>query len=117
MFWSDWGSDAKIERAGMDGSHRETLIQESVIWPNGLTLDLVMEKLYWVDAKMNTVGSSNLDGTEARVVLFSPEYLSHPFSISVFEDSMFWSEWSSRNIYKASKFDGSNVTVVKHLVV
>lgn len=23
MFWTDWGFNAKIERAGMDGTHRE----------------------------------------------------------------------------------------------
>ena len=23
MFWTDWGQRAKIERAGMDGNHRE----------------------------------------------------------------------------------------------
>lgn len=23
MFWTDWGVEAKIERAGMDGNHRE----------------------------------------------------------------------------------------------
>ena len=23
MFWTDWGADPKIERAGMDGSHRQ----------------------------------------------------------------------------------------------
>ena len=22
MFWTDWGNEARIERAGMDGSHR-----------------------------------------------------------------------------------------------
>ena len=23
MFWTDWGSAGKIERAGMDGTHRQ----------------------------------------------------------------------------------------------
>ena len=30
MFWSDWGLEPKIERAGMDGSHREIIIKETV---------------------------------------------------------------------------------------
>ena len=25
MFWTDWGTEGKIERAGMDGSHRQVL--------------------------------------------------------------------------------------------
>ena len=31
-------------------------------------------------------GSSNLDGTASRLVLFSTKVLGHPFSITVFED-------------------------------
>ena len=112
MFWSDWGKVPKIERAGMDGSHREVIIMETVLWPNGLTLDLVLDKLYWVDAKLNTIGSANLDGSQARIILFSPAYLKHPFSISVFEDLMYWSEWDSHTIYQANKFNGTNITAV-----
>ena len=66
MFWSDWGENPKIERAGMDGSHRSVIISETVRWPNGLTLDLVMDKVYWIDAKLNLVGSADLDGSNSR---------------------------------------------------
>ena len=96
----------------MDGSHREVILKDTVRWPNGLTVDLVLNKLYWVDAKLNTVGSSNLDGSHARIVLYSPDYLKHPFSISVFEDLMYWTEWDSHTIYQADKFTGSNITAV-----
>ena len=112
MFWSDWGRVAKIERAGMDGSHREIVLQDSVAWPNGLTIDLVLDKLYWVDAKLNTIGSANLDGSHAKIVLYSESYLKHPFSISVFEDLVYWTEWDTHSIYQADKFTGSNVTSV-----
>ena len=75
MFWSDWGRDPKIERAGMDGTHREVIVRGSVRWPNGLTLDLVLDRLYWVDAKLSTVGSADLDGSHARIVLYSSSTL------------------------------------------
>lgn len=48
MYWSDWGSSPRIERAGMDGTHRETIVSYDVKWPNGLTLDLVRKRVYWV---------------------------------------------------------------------
>ena len=44
MFWSDWGRYPKIERAGLDGSHRTTLHTAGVRWPNGLTIDLVTDR-------------------------------------------------------------------------
>jgi len=112
IFWSDWGRVPKIERSGMDGSHRETLHSAGVGWPNGLTLDLTRERLYWVDAKMHSISSSNIDGSDARIVLYSSRYLKHPFSITVFEDLMYWSEWESHRIYQADKFHGRNVTAV-----
>ena len=114
---------------------REVIVQGSVRWPNGLALDLVLDRyihekeskrvlwksilrLYWVDAKLSTIGSSALDGSEvlfafqtlniylsyfisltrkwsdsstcvqARIILFSTSTLRHPFSIAVFEDFM-----------------------------
>lgn len=39
LFWTDWGSIAKIERAYLDGSDRKVLINTDLGWPNGLTLD------------------------------------------------------------------------------
>ncbi|XP_050433237.1 very low-density lipoprotein receptor-like isoform X1 [Adelges cooleyi] len=115
LYWSDWGSDAKIERAGMDGTHREVIASFDVKWPNGLTLDLVSKRLYWVDAKLHTISSCNFDGSQRRLVLFSPTWLPHPFSISTFEDSLYWSDWNKKAIVKANKFNGSNVTTVTSL--
>ena len=39
-----------------------------VVWPNGLSLDLVMERLYWVDAKLHVIACSNLDGSNIRYI-------------------------------------------------
>lgn len=48
MYWTDWGTSPKIERAGMDGSHRQTIVSYDVKWPNGISLDLVKKRVYWV---------------------------------------------------------------------
>lgn len=52
MYWTDWGQVPKIERAGMDGSHRQTIVSYDVKWPNGLTLDLVRKRVYWVSLEV-----------------------------------------------------------------
>ena len=96
----------------MDGSHRQVLLKEKVRWPNGLTVDLVLDKLYWVDAKLSTIGSSNLDGSDSRTILLSNQHLRHPFSISVFSDMMYWTEWDTHAIYQANKFTGDNITAL-----
>ncbi|XP_054277887.1 very low-density lipoprotein receptor-like isoform X3 [Macrosteles quadrilineatus] len=115
MFWTDWGKEAKIERAGLDGSHRQTIVSYDIKWPNGLTLDLVRRRVYWVDAKLNMISSCDYDGAARRQVLRSPEFLHHPFSISVFEDHVYWTDWDKQAIFRANKFNGSRVNAITAL--
>ncbi|XP_043065025.1 very low-density lipoprotein receptor isoform X2 [Drosophila ficusphila] len=112
MYWSDWGASPKIERAGMDGSHRTTIISYDVKWPNGITLDLVTKRIYWVDGKLNVISSANYDGSQRRQVLYSGEYLRHPFSITTFEDYVYWTDWDKQAVFKANKFTGEDVEPV-----
>jgi len=39
MYWTDWGSNPKIEQAAMDGSLRRSIVTGNLGWPNGLTID------------------------------------------------------------------------------
>lgn len=50
MYWTDWGENAKLERAGMDGSGRVVLISNNLGWPNGLAVDKAGSQLLWADA-------------------------------------------------------------------
>ncbi len=45
--------------------------------------------------------------------------LKHPFSITLFEDWMYWSDWDRNAIFKADKFNGKNAAPVTstHLVI
>ncbi|XP_020708838.2 very low-density lipoprotein receptor isoform X3 [Athalia rosae] len=115
MYWTDWGDEARIERAGMDGSHRMIIVGTEVRWPNGLTLDLVDKKVYWVDAKLNIIGSCNYDGSGRHTVLYSPEVVRHPFSITTFEDYIYWTDWDNEAIFKANKFTGKEVEAITSL--
>ena len=40
-------------------------------WPNGLTVDTVAERLYWVDAQLDYISSTDLDGARIKRVLSS----------------------------------------------
>ena len=38
-------------------------------WPNGITLDFEAERLYWIDARSDSVNTVNYNGSDLRVVL------------------------------------------------
>lgn len=52
MYWTDWGTNAKIERATLGGNFRTEIVNSSLVWPNGLTLDYEEQRLYWADASL-----------------------------------------------------------------
>ncbi|XP_069159627.1 very low-density lipoprotein receptor isoform X9 [Procambarus clarkii] len=114
MFWTDWGQQAKIESAGMDGKFRQVIVSKDIRWPNSLSIDLVLRKIYWSDSKYHTIYSCDFDGSNRRVILHSTDYLPHPFSITVFEDTMYWSDWRNEAIFRANKFTGQDVISIAH---
>lgn len=52
-----------------------------------LTTDIVNQRLYWVDSKLHTLSSIDVNGLTRRSIIFSDEKLSHPLSLTVFEVS------------------------------
>lgn len=52
MYWTDWSSNAKIERATLGGNFRTAIVSTNLVWPNGLTLDYEDQQLYWADANL-----------------------------------------------------------------
>ncbi|KAK6624765.1 hypothetical protein RUM44_011625 [Polyplax serrata] len=108
MFWTDWGKTPKIATSGMDGSHPKTVVDRNVEWPNGIALDVSNDRLYWVDAKATNIETVRLDGSDRQIVL--REAVQHPFSIAVFEDMLYWSDWENLQIENCNKFTGKNHT-------
>ena len=40
------------------------------------------------------------------------EHVNHPFSVAVFEDRLYWSDWHSQEVQSANKFTGKNFSIV-----
>ncbi|XP_066506010.1 low-density lipoprotein receptor-related protein 5 isoform X2 [Hoplias malabaricus] len=106
MYWTDWGEEPRIERAGMDGSSRRVIVEEEIYWPNGLTIDLQEQKLYWADAKLSFIHRANLDGTARETVVEGT--LTHPFALTLFEETLYWTDWQTRSIHACNKHTGDN---------
>ncbi|KAG7231033.1 hypothetical protein INR49_025063, partial [Caranx melampygus] len=104
MYWTDWGEEPRIERAGMDGSNRKVIVNADIYWPNGLTIDLVEQKLYWADAKLSFIHRANLDGSARETVVEGT--LTHPFALTLSEETLYWTDWQTRSIHACNKHNG-----------
>lgn len=106
MYWTDWGHQPKISRAFMDGTNSADFVSTDIQWPNGLAIDHPNSRLYWTDAKLRTIESIHLDGTDRRIILQG--VVKHPYAIAVFEGRLYWSDWTTHSIDSCDKFTGKN---------
>lgn len=122
MYWTSWASSINdkgtIEKAWMDGTHREVFVNGSLQWPNGLTIDYVAKKLYWqvfyftiihslseflnisvirCDAFLNKIERMDFDGKNREIVL-SGDQLDHPYGLTYHNNTIYWSEFQKGHI-------------------
>ena len=107
LFWTDWHTDRpRIESSDLSGDPKTRKIIFEVknykngAWPNGLALDFLSKRIYWIDARANSIHSANYDGSDHREILRNVESLGHPFSIDIFESHVYWTDWRSQTIGK-----------------
>ncbi|XP_078716171.1 vitellogenin receptor Yl-like [Lampetra fluviatilis] len=104
VYWSEWGESPCISRAGMDGAGHKVLLADGLGWPNALALDLPSRRLYWIDAKLDSIECCNLDGSRRMVVATADVH--NPFSLALFEDELYWSSLGAGKLEKANKRTG-----------
>uniref|UniRef100_A0A6P7GQQ3 Sortilin-related receptor-like isoform X2 n=1 Tax=Diabrotica virgifera virgifera TaxID=50390 RepID=A0A6P7GQQ3_DIAVI len=113
MFWTDWFPHTpSVNRANLDGSSNMTLFgRDKVEWPNGITIDYFANRLYWIDAGLDYIGSSDLHGDGFVKVVSNTDVVSHPFAIAVFKDNLYWDDWKRNSIFSSDKenFKGAQV--------
>lgn len=69
MYWTDWGDRPYIGKAGMDGSGQRILVNDSLGWPNALTISYETNELFWADAREDYIAVSDLEGMNRKIVL------------------------------------------------
>nr|XP_037873792.1 vitellogenin receptor isoform X7 [Bombyx mori] len=103
MYWADWHSRPVIMRAKMDGSSSEVLVESMTSFASGLALDVPNDRLYFVDKTIKVV----LLSTKVVYSLFKEAH-HHPYAISVFENTVYWSDWISDSIQTTDKIHSSS---------
>ncbi|XP_041476939.1 low-density lipoprotein receptor-related protein 2-like isoform X2 [Lytechinus variegatus] len=108
MYWTDWGLRAYIGRMGMDGSNAIEIHNKDIAWPNGITVDYTADRIYWTDAHLDHIAFADLDGNNIHEIANDDvvHRIAHPFSVAVFDDWVYWTEWNIKRIYRAHKLTG-----------
>ena len=68
IYISDYGTNAKIYAANLDGSGLRPLVESKVLWPTSLAIDYPNSRLYWTDLKLRTIDSILLNGSQRKLV-------------------------------------------------
>ncbi|TTJ07848.1 Low-density lipoprotein receptor-related protein 5 [Bagarius yarrelli] len=102
---------AKIEGASLDGTERESLFTTGLIRPVALALDNKLGKLFWVDADLKRIESSDLSGAN-RIVLQDSNIL-QPIGLTVLGDHLYWIDKQHQMIERVDKRSGDRRTRIQ----
>ena len=114
MYWTDWGANPKIEQAEMDGSARQAIVTGNMAWPNGLTIDQATNRLFWADAKLDKIESSDLTGGNRQRIMSSSTDV-HPYGLTVHQGTIYWTDWNTKSISRFNLSSGTKDEIVNGL--
>ncbi|XP_063231013.1 low-density lipoprotein receptor-related protein 6 isoform X2 [Bacillus rossius redtenbacheri] len=105
MFWTDWGEVPKIERVAMNGDPktRKVIVSKDIFWPNGLTIDYVSEKVYWLDGHLKFISSMDYDGRNRCVV--ARNGVDYPYALTMVDHRLYWTDWQQWAVYVLERTD------------
>lgn len=103
----------RLERSSLDGSGRRTFVND-IGRVNGITIDFDLGRLFLANVDRNIIESVSLSsGTDKQLVIAG---LPHPFGLTQFRDFIYWTDWQTKSIERADKFNGLNRSHVQYSV-
>ena len=106
MFWTDWGSAPKIDKATLTGSQRVAIVTSNLQWPNGMELDKGNKRIYWVDGGTDRIESVNYQGNNR--ILLSKVTGFHAFGVAMISPFLFFTDWASGGVLHKLDADTGN---------
>ncbi|XP_072173107.1 uncharacterized protein [Diadema setosum] len=92
LYWTDRGAAAKIEMSDLSGNGRQTIVETGLVWPYSLTSDTDGDRLYWCDASLDKIESSDPFGLDRKTILDSSHNLIHPFGLIWHRGTLMWTD-------------------------
>ena len=105
MFWTDRSAEnPAVNRADLDGTNIKKLFgYPHLSRPNGITVDYIAERIYWVDTDEHSIASSDLHGHHFKYIIRYGKSVTIPVAIAVFKNKVYWTEWRNNAIFSSNK--------------
>ena len=104
IFFSEWQRPANISRVNYNGTGLKRVRKQQLGWPNGVSIDYQADRLYWCDALLDRIQHSDFDGNDVQTIV--GRFLLHPFSLSILNDYVYFSDWRFDAVVRANKKTG-----------
>lgn len=85
-------------------------MDNNIKWPNGLAIDRTEGRLYWNDAKILTIESSDFNGNDRKTVLSNVPY---PYGIVIVGQHVYWTDWKTKSLHRADKTNGKDPIIIR----
>ncbi|KAK0099194.1 hypothetical protein PV326_000031 [Microctonus aethiopoides] len=107
--WSDSGVE-KIQCIKTNGTHtgeKITVVNTTLVSPDGLACDWYTDKLYWMDGEKNRIEVTSIDGEQHRKVLFWTDiYEPRAIVLVPMKSIMFWTDWGDAPKIERASMNG-----------
>ena len=69
--------------------------------------------VYFMDARLDYLEAVRYDGSQRRTVVQARRFISHPFACTLFEDYVYFTDWSPARINRVGKFKGGSKRLIQ----
>ncbi|KAH0629003.1 hypothetical protein JD844_010722 [Phrynosoma platyrhinos] len=117
VFFTDYGQIPKVERCDMDGQNRTKLVDTKIVFPHGITLDLVNRLVYWADAYLDYIEVVDYEGKNRHTII-QGILIEHLYGLTVFENYLYATNSDNANtqqktsVIRVNRFNSSDFQVV-----
>lgn len=106
LYWTNSNArHSTIERASVDGSKHEVLVDQKLFMPSSIAVDQFSRRIFWVDSDVEGVNysieSAAFDGTDRQSLVNGKD--NSPFNLAVDHDSVYWTDKQSAAVWRIKK--------------
>lgn len=110
--WSDSGLEVIqcVRLNGTQSVERTTVVNSSLISPDGLACDWYTGKLYWTDGEKNRIEVTSIDGQHRKVLFWSDIYQPRAIALVPMKGILFWTDWGDVPKIERAAMNGDSET-------